>query len=1265
MGDNWQEILSRKHRNSKAYDVSKISKSVFITNFPDCVSARELWKTCSVYETVVDVFIPSKKSKAGKRFAFVRFIKVFNLDRLVANLSTIWIGKLHLIANHVRYERLQNPYVNPTSNSGAAKSTPKHNVSQQTNSRVGSYAKAVNSGYSGLQGAAISPSPAMVLDDSCLVERDLSMYAMGKVKDFSSIPNLYSILNDEGFSNVKLSYLGGTWVLFEFSKTDTKVDIEGVPLNAWTRETFSRIENKWGVTLDLEENADNSFGRKRRMYMVRAKELFTWNPTFLVHEEKEYSSKDDSVHEPLNTEFGHHPNDIKSDDNCVSDIAGVPETEFGSSASSLARDFGGKGASHSEDPFGLYKILKKNIGGGNQEPSPSLSHPPGFTPENLENHVEHVTDFGATSGLNAQVMSTSQAKPVESNNAFTGQNVVKNGGSFLEVMEDMIRVGQVMGYSMEGCEKDLECIIEKQGEDNDYISVLIGRWNGDVVIMGDFNEVRSANKRRGSMFYPSMARCFNNFISSSGLVDIKLEGFSFTWSHPSASKLSKLDRFLVSEDSNGMIRFKKKLYGLKIVIRNWVKSKKHHLSGARCSIKNELSDIDKDLDRGGLSDSKLHRRMDLLHQLHDIDILDSKDFIQKSKIKWAVEGDENSKFFHGIINKKRSQLAVRGVFVDGLWVADPCKVKDAFLDDLEKNVTRDEIRMAVWSCGENKSPGPDEYSFEFFRKYWNIVGIDFCEAVEYFFLNENFPIGCNASFIALIPKVMHDKFVSDYRPISLIGCIYKVVTKVLSNRLAPIISYLVSDTQSEFVANRQILDGPFILSEVLSWCKRKKKQSMFFKVDFAKAYDSVHWDFLLDVLQAFGFGPNWCKWIRGTFSNAMASILVNGSPSSEFQFYSGLKQGDPLSPYLFILIMESLHFSFSRVVNEGIFKGISLNGKSSISHLFYADDAMFIGEWSEDNLKSTVSILKCFFLASGLKINFHKSQVLGVGVPHYLVEQAANSIGCSIMDKCFRYLGVKVGESTSRHKAWSDLIQKLRSRLSKWKVKTLSIGGRLTLLKSVLGASPIYNMFIYKAAWNKVLEAKKNGGLGVSSFHAVNRALLFKWVWRFVSQDGSLWNVRDGVERQQFSELISMLESVSLSSAQDRWCCDLSGDGEFRVKDIRNQLLKNLFTIPCFNVPWPSLCSVRFLDGGICLGKICRRFQIGLSGSQLSVSLITLRRCWKVFSILCGGLFGCFVIVPSFMLRLQDDRLSLMILFPYPLFGVLVDVIGCSLGNIG
>ncbi|GKA92757.1 RNA-directed DNA polymerase, eukaryota [Tanacetum coccineum] len=165
----------------------------------------------------------------------------------------------------------------------------------------------------------------------------------------------------------------------------------------------------------------------------------------------------------------------------------------------------------------------------------------------------------------------------------------------------------------------------------------------------------------------------------------------------------------------------------------------------------------------------------------------------------------------------------------------------------------EEYYLAVWDCGVNKSPGPDGFTFEFFRKFWKVIGPDFCEAVEHFFKQGSFFKGCNSSFIALIPKVLDAKFVNDYRPISLIGCIYKVVTKILASRLAMVIAGLVSNTQSAFVAGRQMLDGPFILNEVLDWCKRKKKKALFFKVDFAKAYDSVRWDFLLDVLEAFGF----------------------------------------------------------------------------------------------------------------------------------------------------------------------------------------------------------------------------------------------------------------------------------------------------------------------------------------------------------------------------------------------------------------------------
>ncbi|GJW90119.1 RNA-directed DNA polymerase, eukaryota, partial [Tanacetum coccineum] len=709
------------------------------------------------------------------------------------------------------------------------------------------------------------------------------------------------------------------------------------------------------------------------------------------------------------------------------------------------------------------------------------------------------------------------------------------------------------------------------------------------------------------------------------------------------------------------------------------------------------------IDQGGVNDDILLTRLDLLKKLHDIKSSDARDYMQKAKIQWAIEGDENSIFFHGVINRKRANLAIKGVMVDGEWVDDPCRVKEEFrlhfanrfrapaanrcklnytfpnrlssdqldmlespisrdevrnamwgcgenkspgpdgftfeffrkfwdtlgsdfcaavkwffdhssfsrgsrfnhpsttrfklsgpfhnrlssaqMEDLDCAVSRDEIRRAVWSCGENKSSGPDGYTFEFFRKYWRFIGPDFCVAVEHFFVTGLFPRGCNSSFIALIPKVTDAKFVTDFRPISLIGCIYKVITKVLSFRLVSVISDLVSET--------------------------KRKQAMFFKVDFAKAYDSV--------------------------SASMASILVNGSPTSKFQFFRRLKQGDPLAPYLFILIMESLHISFSRAVNDCFFKGIRLHGSVTISHLFYADDAMFVGEWSDSNLLNIVNVLNCFFLASGLKINIQKSQLLGVGVPNNVVQQAANLIGCGFLRCPFRYLGVMIGNKMSRKSAWDSTIQKLQSKLSKWKVKTLSIGGRLTLLKSVLGASPLYYLSIFKVpkgvlkimeslrsnffngvassdrkitwvAWDNILASKKNRGLGVSSYYALNRALLLKWVWRFISCDGSLWfkvvqaiyglrlelhmlNISSnfcfilrehasfrgspgtGVEGQQWSDLSSLVASVSLSVSKDRWLCDLSSDGEFKVKVVRNYLDDLL--LPSQNAPMRWVKSTR------------------------------------------------------------------------------------------
>nr|GFA21010.1 RNA-directed DNA polymerase, eukaryota, reverse transcriptase zinc-binding domain protein [Tanacetum cinerariifolium] len=614
--------------------------------------------------------------------------------------------------------------------------------------------------------------PALVLDETCIKEFDFGMSLMGRAKDVSAIPNLPCIISKEGFQNVKLSYLGGMWVLFEFDSLASKEKfLNHSGIGSW----FMIINERQKVII------------QGKVYWIRVKELDAWFLNFQEDDQEDLSSDGESQEGDV----------ANKTDNNESGVDRVSESSF--------------------------------------------MH---------ENDTAH-------------------------------KDKSKVGGSILDLMDELVTIGQTMGYNMAGlgnkakrrwikelCQKHRINFASIQETKAESISLhtIKDLWEnqmfdheGDNAIMGDFNKVRSEHQRFGSTFNRQWAIAFNNFISSACLIDLPLEGYAFTWAHKSASKMSKLDSYLLREinfdygpspfrffhswfamegfnyfvettwkslnivEPNGLIRLKKKLQALKIAIKAWSKER------------------------------------------NDMEIS------QKAKIRWSIEGDENSKYFH--------------------------------VQDLERTVTYEEVKRAVWDCGTNKSPGPDGFSFEFYP----------------------------------------------------------------------------------FVANRQILDGHFILNGLLSWCKFKKLNGMIFKVDFEKAFDSVKWDYLDETLKAFGFGSKWPKWISSCLNNPMGSVLVNGSPTLEFQFHKGLKQGDPISPFLFILIMETLHLTFKRVLNADLYKGVSLNDSFTISYLFYADDVVFIGEWNNNNIQTLLSVLRYFYLASGIKINLHKSKLMGICVSSNVV----------------------------------------------------------------------------------------------------------------------------------------------------------------------------------------------------------------------------------------------------------------------------------------
>ncbi|GJX94035.1 putative RNA-directed DNA polymerase, eukaryota, reverse transcriptase zinc-binding domain protein [Tanacetum coccineum] len=293
------------------------------------------------------------------------------------------------------------------------------------------------------------------------------------------------------------------------------------------------------------------------------------------------------------------------------------------------------------------------------------------------------------------------------------------------------------------------------------------------------------------------------------------------------------------------------------------------------------------------------------------------------------------------------------------------------------------------------------------------------------------PRGCNSSFIALVPKKQDPLYINDYRLISLIGCQYKVIAKVLANRLQKVVHSVVSEVQTAYVKGRQIIDGPLTVNKIISWASKRNERLFLFKVDFEKEFDSLDWNFLDNVMQQMGFSHNWRKWIRGCLTSSFSSVIVNGSPTKEFDIQCGLRQGDPLSHFLFIIVVEALHITFLEAKAKGIFDGVKIgSNKVDVSNLQFADDALILGKWSLENARTLCRILRCFNLASGLKVNFSKSKLFGVGVDASDIQGFANILDCQASTFPCSYLGLPIGANMSKACNWKHIIEKFHKRLT-------------------------------------------------------------------------------------------------------------------------------------------------------------------------------------------------------------------------------------------
>nr|GEW80244.1 RNA-directed DNA polymerase, eukaryota [Tanacetum cinerariifolium] len=331
-----------------------------------------------------------------------------------------------------------------------------------------------------------------------------------------------------------------------------------------------------------------------------------------------------------------------------------------------------------------------------------------------------------------------------------------------------------------------------------------------------------------------------------------------------------------------------------------------------------------------------------------------------------------------------------------------------------------------------------------------------------------------------------------------------------------------------------------------------------------------------------GFSEKWIKWIKGCLYSATSSILINGSPTRVFNINRGLRQRDPLSPFLFIIAMEGLHVAVEDALSAGLYRGLKVN-TLTLSHFFYTDDALFIGEWSRANIKSMVSILECFYQVSGLKINFHKSNLVGVGVPFEDVNHFALNIGCNAMQFPFVYLGLPVDCNMANTKSWGPIFDKFSKRLSKWKSYLLSIGGRSTLISSVLEplefgvVRSINSMHKKGLVLHSFLQRHVNNGTSTKFWSETwmgdSLKNQFPGLFRLtLNKDCTIrdrWNngwaldwsrpITGGTNTNHLSTLFNMLATCSLTDSDDTWTWSL-GSSTFAVKSIRDHI--NQCTLP-------------------------------------------------------------------------------------------------------